>query len=47
MNVAEYHADGVEPAAANFDLADLKGLGGVAATRTECWCSMTHVTTNE
>ena len=26
MNVAEYHADGVEPAANDFDLADLKGL---------------------
>ena len=26
MNVAEYHADGVEPAATDFDLADLKSL---------------------
>ncbi|MBA2528140.1 MAG: PAS domain S-box protein [Pyrinomonadaceae bacterium] len=26
MNVAEYHADGVEPAATDFDLADLKNL---------------------
>ncbi|MFN2509837.1 MAG: PAS domain S-box protein [Pyrinomonadaceae bacterium] len=26
MNVAEYHAEGVEPAATDFDLADLKSL---------------------
>jgi PAS domain S-box-containing protein len=26
VNVAEYHAEGVEPAATDFDLADLKGL---------------------
>ncbi|MGH9968502.1 MAG: PAS domain S-box protein [Pyrinomonadaceae bacterium] len=26
MNVAEYHAEGVQPAANDFDLADLKGL---------------------
>lgn len=26
INVAEYHAEGVEPAATDFDLADLKGL---------------------
>jgi PAS domain S-box-containing protein len=26
VNVAEYHADGVEPAATDFDLADLKNL---------------------